>query len=139
MAMNAADAFSIPQKYRTPIALNKNITETQKKRILSIYYHVSRSYLTKNELLSDAYTRKGNLKYMAGNYKGAIKDYTAAIKLKSDNSKAWYYRGLAKVMNNIKGATIDYIQANQLSIYTLDRYSTHQLIQVLLDPRQILK
>ena len=38
----------------------------------------------------------GNTKYYLGDYKGAITDYTQAIRLNPDYAKAYYNRGLAK-------------------------------------------
>ena len=45
---------------------------------------------------AETYLTWGNTKYHLGDYKGAITDYTQAIRLKPDNAEAYYNRGNAK-------------------------------------------
>ena len=47
-------------------------------------------------LSAKAYFRAGNEKSKSGDYKGAIADYSAAIRLKPDFARAYYNRGRSK-------------------------------------------
>ena len=45
---------------------------------------------------AETYLDRGNDKYESGDYKGAIADYTQAIRLKPNYAEAYYKRGIAK-------------------------------------------
>lgn len=58
---------------------------------------------------SDAAFKKGEAKYTAKDYKGAIADFTKAVTLNPKNASAFYYRGLCKQnMQDYKGAIADF-------------------------------
>lgn len=58
------------------------------------------------------YYNRGLYKLIAGNYSGAIDDYTAAIELKKDNALAYHDRGTAKrKLGDMQGALYDYRMA----------------------------
>ena len=50
----------------------------------------------KQSISVEAYLQWGNVNYNLGDYKVAIADYTAAIRLKPDLVDAYYNRGMAK-------------------------------------------
>ena len=59
-------------------------------------------------LSAEAYFIAGNEKSKSGDYKGAIADYTAAIRLKPDFARAYYNRGETKdKLGQISEATSD--------------------------------
>ena len=49
-----------------------------------------------HSISAETYFKWGNVKYMLGDYNGAIADYTEAIRLNSDYGNAYYNRGSAK-------------------------------------------
>ena len=74
--------FAIPVKY-----LNKLLKQSKLAKPLS---------QGKQSISADTYFLWGNVKLVLDNYAGAIKDYTAAIQLKSDYARAYLNRGVAK-------------------------------------------
>ena len=67
-------------------------------------------------LSAEAYFIAGNEKNKSGDYKGAIADYTAAIRLKPDFARAYYNRGEMKDKLNQKlEATTDLQTAVKLA------------------------
>ena len=67
-------------------------------------------------LSAEAYFIAGNEKNKLGDYKGAIADYTAAIRLKPDFARAYYNRGEAKdKLGQISEATSDLQIAGKLA------------------------
>ena len=55
--------------------------------------------------IAENYKEMGDKKYQNGDYKGAIKDYSQAIRLKPDYADAYFYRGVSKgIMQDYKGA-----------------------------------
>ena len=50
----------------------------------------------KPSISADTYFQRGNEKLSSDNFKGAIKDFTQAIRLKPDNASYYYSRGVAK-------------------------------------------
>jgi tetratricopeptide (TPR) repeat protein len=64
---------------------------------------------------AEAYYNKGNEKSASGDFKGAIADYSEAIKLSPDLVSAWYNRGTAKAnTGDMKGAIKDFDKAISL-------------------------
>ena len=67
-------------------------------------------------LSAEAYFIAGNEKSKSGDYKGAIADYTAAIRLKPDFARAYYNRGETKdKLGQISEATSDFQIAGKLA------------------------
>ena len=64
---------------------------------------------------AEFYNKRGNEKYDAEDYKGAIKDYTKAIKINPQYGDAYYNRGLAKEnLKDFEGAISDYTEAIEI-------------------------
>ena len=74
--------FAIPAKY-----LKKLLKQSKSAKPLS---------QGKQSISADTYFLWGNAKYHLGDYAGAIKDYTAAIRIKPDYADAYTNRGNAK-------------------------------------------
>ena len=67
-------------------------------------------------LSAEAHFIAGNEKSKSGDYKGAIADYTAAIRLKPDFARAYYNRGETKdKLGQISEATSDLQIAGKLA------------------------
>ena len=65
---------------------------------------------------AEQFFEHGLEKYNAGDYQGAIADYTEAIRLQPDYAAAYYSRGLAKSdLGNKQGAIADYTEAIQIN------------------------
>ena len=61
---------------------------------------------------AEFYNKRGNEKYDAEDYKGAISDFSKAIKINPQYGDAYYNRGLAKEnLKDFKGAIKDYTKA----------------------------
>ena len=62
-------------------------------------YELAIEYYTKvialNPQNSEAYTKRGNAKYMLGQYKDAVKDYTKALEIDPNRENIYYNRGIA--------------------------------------------
>lgn len=72
-------------------------------------------------LSAEAYFIAGNEKRKSGDYKGAIADYDAAIRLKPDFARAYYNRGEVKdQLGQIPEATTDFQIAGKLGKETGD-------------------
>ena len=72
---------------------------------------------------AEFYNKRGNEKYDAGDYKGAIKDYTKAIKINPQYVDAYNNRGNVKLDLNIyKGAISDYSKAIKINPQYGDAY-----------------
>lgn len=55
-------------------------------------------------------------KYDAGNYQGAIADYTKSLEINPRNSNSYYNRGNAKIRSNdYQGAIADYTKAIEIN------------------------
>ncbi|MDQ7824965.1 MAG: tetratricopeptide repeat protein [Candidatus Eremiobacteraeota bacterium] len=66
----------------------------------------------KSQESAEFYNQRGITKGKAGDSKGAIKDYTEAIRLKPDFADAYYNRGIdRRVTGDTKGAIEDYTMA----------------------------
>ena len=64
---------------------------------------------------AEFYNKRGNEKYDAEDYKGAIKDYTKAIKINPQYGDAYYNRGFAKEnLKDFEGAISDYTEAIEI-------------------------
>ena len=64
---------------------------------------------------AETYFLWGNAKFDLGDYKGAIADYTHAIRLKPDDASAYYNRGNVKLdLGDYVGAISDYTRAIRL-------------------------
>jgi len=82
------------------------------------------SYLKDKNGLAEAYTNRGGAKNVKGDYDGAIKDCTEAIRLKPDCAKAYNNRGNAKTAKgDYDGAIKDYTEAIRLNPYDAETYS----------------
>ncbi len=72
---------------------------------------------------AEFYNKRGNEKYDAENYKGALKDYTKAIKINPQYGDAYNNRGNVKLDLNIyKGAISDYTKAIKINPQYGDAY-----------------
>ena len=69
----------------------------------------------KPETDADAYYNRGNAKKKLQDYRGAIADFTIAIKLNPDDVDAYNNRGIAKKnLQDYRGAIADYNKAIEL-------------------------
>ncbi|HCN84497.1 MAG TPA: hypothetical protein DIT07_12875 [Sphingobacteriaceae bacterium] len=65
--------------------------------------------------MADAYTARGIGKYMLNDYKGAIQDYTIAIKLNPKDRMAYNKRGISKIrIGDKNGGCLDLSKAGEL-------------------------
>ena len=74
--------FAIPSRYLTEL-----LTKSKPAKPLAE---------SNRSISAETYLTWGNTKYDLGDYKGAITDYTQAIRLKPDYADAYYNRGIAK-------------------------------------------
>jgi tetratricopeptide (TPR) repeat protein len=73
--------------------------------------------------ISTNYKSKGDVEMHSGNFKGAIRDYTQAIKFKQNYREAYYKRGVAKdSIKDYVGAISDYNKAIAIYSKYLDAY-----------------
>ena len=64
---------------------------------------------------AEFYNKRGNEKYDAEDYKGAISDFSKAIKINPQYGDAYYNRGLAKEnLKDFEGAISDYTEAIEI-------------------------
>ena len=68
------------------------------------------------------YFESGKAKFEAGDYAGAIDDYSKAIELDPNNAQAYFNRGLAKNELKIPGAAEDYMTAVELDPDNAETY-----------------
>ena len=65
--------------------------------------------------LATQYFNQGVEKYDAGNYQGAIDDWSKAIEINPQDAYAYYKRGIAKeLVGDLKGACADWKEASSL-------------------------
>ena len=94
----------------------------------SIENRVYLKNLNSDEVLSHYLTNRGNAKYMLGYLRGAIADYTEAIKLDPNFSEAYNNRGSAKAeLSNLKSAIADYTEAIKLNPNNSDAHYNRDL------------
>ena len=85
------------------------------KRLLARSGLVKSLSRRKSAILIKIYLLRGSKKEKLGDYKGAIADYTKAIRLGPDNARAYYSRGIAKgKLGQHFAAIADYDTAIQL-------------------------
>ena len=102
--------FAIPSRYLTELLTKSTPAKplTQGNRSIS----------------AETYFTWGNTKYHLGDYKGAITDYTQAIRLKPDSADAYYNRGNAKrKLGQHLAAIADYDSAIRLKPDDADAYN----------------
>ena len=88
---------------------------------------------------AETYYTWGNTKYDLGDYKGAITDYTQAIRLKPDYAAAYYNRGLAKHdLGQHFAAIADYDSAIRLKPDYAEAYY-NRILQSRMSPSACLK
>ena len=72
---------------------------------------------------SEDYFNLGIAKERNKDFNGAIVDYTSAIKLNPNNSNAYYFRGLCKMMIKDTAAISDFDRAIELKTFHIDVYA----------------
>jgi tetratricopeptide (TPR) repeat protein len=88
---------------------------TDKKNYLESKYRYY-DILTEDQIQSITYENRGIAKYNLEDYKGAIEDYTRAIKLNPNRAGTYYNRGIAKYnLEDYKGAIEDNDKAIELN------------------------
>ena len=86
------------------------MTKKQKKEIL--YINMADDFLKENQYdnaiecynkiieinpnSSEAYSKRGNVRYLQGKYQDAVSDYTKALEITPDKTNLYYNRGLAR-------------------------------------------
>ena len=66
--------------------------------------------------LARQYFNQGVEKYQAGNYQGAIDDWSKAIEINPQNATSYYNRGYAKYkLQEYQGAILDYTKAIEIN------------------------
>ena len=107
--------FAIPSKY-----LKKLLKQQKPAKPLS---------QSKQSISAETYFMWGNAKYHLGNYAGAIKDYTAAIRIKPDLDDAHNNRGAAKYrLGQHAAAIIDFDTAIRLEPDYAKAYNNRGLV-----------
>ena len=77
---------------------------------------------------AEFYNKRGDEKYVAEDYKGAISDYTKAIKINPQYEDAYNNRGNVKLdINNYKGAISDYTKAIEINPQYGEAYNNRGL------------
>ncbi len=112
--------FAIPSKY-----LKKLLEESKLAKPLS---------QEKQSISAETYFLWGNLKCKTGDYAGAIKDYTAGIRLKPDFVEAYNNRGVAKyVLGQYFAAISDFDTVIRLKPDYADAYNIRGNTKTLLE------
>ncbi len=84
-----------------------------------------------NAQTSDEFLKSGIDKHNIKNYKGAIKDYSNAIKKDKNNSYAYYNRGLSELaISDFKSALYDFNTTIKLKNKYLDAYYSRAVVYV---------
>ena len=104
--------FAIPSRYLTEL-----LTKSKSKPAKPLAQG-NRSISAKT------YFMWGNTKYHLGDYKGAITDYTQAIRLNPDSANAYYNRGNAKMSLGQHFAAIADYESLSASILMMPRHTT---------------
>lgn len=105
LASSGDDSYSShPNKERRTKAITKGFNNAK-----------NNSFVSEKKLTDwEEYYFRGDEKYEAEDYEGAIEDFTQSIKLKPD-AKAYYKRGLAKEeIDDYQGSKYDYIRSIEL-------------------------
>ena len=101
--------FAIPSNYLKTLLTQSGIVKPLSEQHQSIS--------------AEVYFYRGNDKYASGDYKGAIADYTQAIRLNPDNAIIYYNRGNAKIgLKQHLAAIADYDTAIRLKPDYADAY-----------------
>ena len=80
-------------------------------------------HLKKHERDAETHFKWGGAKFMQGNYRGAIADYSRAIELKPDYMGAYFLRGGAKfIQGDYRGAIADYDRVIELNPNYVEAY-----------------
>ena len=108
--------FAIPSKY-----LKKLLKQSKLAKPLS---------QGKQSISAETYLLWGNAKYHLDDYAGAIKDYTAAIRLKPDYAEAYYNRGIVKYrLEHNTEAISDYDAAIRFKPENPDAYNNRGVVK----------
>jgi tetratricopeptide (TPR) repeat protein len=74
------------------------------------------------------YYSRGNCKKLLNDYKGAIADFTKAIKYNPNFAEAYFRRADIKIiLNDNRGAALDYVKAIELNPELADAFIDGQL------------
>lgn len=74
------------------------------------------------------YYSRGNCKKLLNDYKGAIDDFTKAIKYNPNFAEAYFRRADIKtILNDNEGAALDYVKAIELNPELAEAFSVNQL------------
>lgn len=115
---NRANLDARDKENRTPLEVSKT---SEIKQLINKKLNYSTSYSRPSTTLTfDDYMESGRNNFNKGNYQGAIKDFSQAIKLEPKSSYAYNYRGFAYEKNE------DYTEAISDYITTLKFDSTRK-------------
>ena len=104
LAINPDHALT---KHNMTVQAKENTFDQTEKQLTDIIRNDSS---LQYPFIARAYYRLTN-----GNYKGAVEDYTLALKIDSEDPSIWLNRGVAKEkLNDLTGAFSDYTQAIEL-------------------------
>ena len=82
---------------------------------------------------AEFYVERGNTKYRAGNFSGAIVDYSKAIEINLKGAKAYTNRGVSKdELNDYYGAISDYNKAIEINSKNDYAYNNRGRLKYLL-------
>ena len=74
------------------------------------------------------YYSRGNCKKLLNDYKGAIDDFTKAIKYNPNFAEAYFRRAAIKaILNDDEGASLDYVKAIELNPELAEAFNEGQL------------
>ena len=104
--------------------------QAMNEKIISIAIELYNQAVALKPEFCEAYSNRGNLKFIEGDRVGALADYDKAITLKSDYADAYNNRGLLKSnMGDRVGALADYDKAITLKPDYADAYNNRGILR----------
>ena len=84
--------------------------------------------------LATQYFKQGVEKYEAGNYQGAISDWSKAIEINPQDAVFYYNRGVAKhELKDYQGAIADYTKAIEINPQDAEAFVNRGIVRELVD------
>ena len=128
--------FYCLELWGTPKLTAKQNTKRMSRRTIAIAAALSALALGSTLITANANPlfvqsfNQGVEKYEAGNYQGAIADYTKAIEINPQEAIPYYYRGDAKFnLQDYQGAIADYTKAIEMNPEYADAYNNRGIVK----------
>ena len=140
--MGVLAGISVPETYAV-----EKLTRKQKKEIALMdkaksnfenqQYDLAIEFYTRaievNAENPESYAKRGNARFLIGNYKDAVIDYTKAIELDPKRENLYYNRGIAKANLSLYEDVIeDYTKELELNPVNVNAYLNRGSTQVLM-------